>query len=78
LKGELIGKEVVVVDSKNKSNIGIEGKIVNETKNTIWVSDKESNLKKLIKKNIVLLFKNEKIKVDGKILVGRPEDRLKK
>ena len=69
---ELIGKKVEIIKSKNKSNIGLKGKITDETKNTITLD----NEKKLIKNNITM-------KIDGKILEGsdlvfRPEDRIKR
>ena len=76
LKDELIGKEVRVIGSKNKDNIGIEGKIIDETKNTITVLGKSK--KKLLKSQIKLMFINERLAVDGQLLAGRPEERIKK
>ena len=70
LKKELIGKFVEVLDSTNKSNIGIKGTITDETKYTIKINNKT-----LFKKNIILKLKNLKIK--GEKLLGRPEDRIK-
>lgn len=79
LKFELIGLEVEVIDAKNKSLIGIKGKIVDETKNTfvIETNGKERNL---LKDQVTLIidFKKEKIKVEGKLFLGRPEERIKK
>ncbi len=76
-KGELIGKDIKITGAKNNDNIGIEGKIVDETRNTIVVlsSGKE---KRLLKNNITILFKNERLKVEGRLLAGRPEERIKK
>ena len=37
LKEELIGLETEVIDAKNKSLIGIKGRIVNETKFTLHI-----------------------------------------
>jgi len=34
---ELIGQEIEITNSKNKSNIGLKGKIVDETKYTIKI-----------------------------------------
>lgn len=78
LRGELIGKEIVVVDSKNKAIIGIEGRIVDETKNLIEIMNNNGCLKRLIKNQVTVLFKKEKMCVDGKLLFGRAEDRLKR
>lgn len=79
LKFELIGLEVEVIDAKNKSLIGIKGKIVDETKNTfvIETNGKERNL---LKDQVTLIidFKKEKIRVEGKLFLGRPEERIKK
>jgi len=79
VRSELIGLEVKVVDAKNKSLIGMRGLIVDETKNTISIEN-EKNIKKVIKSHVMLniLFKGQVFQINGKILVGRPEDRLKK
>jgi ribonuclease P protein subunit POP4 len=77
-KHELIGSYAEIVDSTNKSNIGIKGKIIDETKNTIIIQKKDEK-KTLLKNNIMLIIKieNKKYKIQGKILAKRPKDRLK-
>ncbi|MEK6936764.1 MAG: ribonuclease P protein subunit [Nanoarchaeota archaeon] len=79
LRHELIGLKMEVIESKNKNLIGIQGTIVDETKNTLVVKTPEKSLT-LVKDQVTLkIFKdNHEIKVNGEILVGRPEDRLKK
>ena len=67
---EIIGKTIKVVDSKNKDNIGIEGKITDETKSTIVVRKK-----RLFKKNITIILNNKKVK--GTRLLKRSEERIK-
>ncbi len=78
-KFELIGLDIEVVDAKNKSLIGLKGKIVDETKNTfvIEVNGKE---KSLLKDQVTLIidFKKEKIRAEGRLFLGRPEERIKK
>ncbi len=78
---EFIGLQVKVADSSHKGFKGIEGKIVDETKNTIKIEDDEGN-EKIIPKKVVTLHLNlpdgSKIEIDGKIIVARPEDRIKK
>ncbi|MCD6445631.1 ribonuclease P protein component 1 [Candidatus Bathyarchaeota archaeon] len=77
---EFIGTEAKIVKSKNPSYIGISGKILDETKNTFTILH-EGKRKKIVKDIAVFHFKFEDgtiVEVDGKILVGRPEDRLKK
>jgi len=74
IKYELIGNQAEIVDSTNKSNIGIKGKITDETKYTIII-----NKKRLFKKNITLIMKikDKKYKIKGELLTKRPKDRLK-
>ena len=74
MKEELIGLNITVINSKNKSNIGLTGKIIDETKNTITIKIKGST-KKIIKNNVELEIDGKKI--DGKKLAVRPEERLK-
>ena len=76
---ELIGLEVEVIDSKNKSNIGIKGNILDETKHTIVVEHKNKR-KRLLKNNITLKIKknNQTITLPGKKLSGRPKERITK
>ncbi|MBT3984751.1 ribonuclease P protein component 1 [archaeon] len=78
-KHELIGLDVEVVDSINKDLCGLKGKVVDETRNLIVLATNKGE-KKVLKKDATFMFKleNEKVEVDGKVLVGRPEERLKK
>lgn len=73
-KTELIGQNIKIIKSKNISNIGLEGKIIDETKNTLRIRLKESE-KKLIKKNIIFTIQGKIIKGDEINL--RPEERIK-
>jgi ribonuclease P protein subunit POP4 len=80
VRHELIGLKVRVVEALNKSNVGMEGKVVDETRNTIVIEGKNVN-KSLVKEQCIFLFylpSGERVKVEGKVLVGRPEDRIKK
>lgn len=61
-----------VIYSKNTNLIGVKGKIIDETKNMIIL---ENN--KMIQKNVAMV-NVDGIQLDGKLLVGRSEDRLKK
>jgi ribonuclease P protein subunit POP4 len=79
VRHELIGLPVEVVESSNKFQIGIKGKVVDETKNLLII-ESEKELKKIQKSESKFIFKipsGKKIKVDGKIIVARPEDRIK-
>jgi len=78
IKYELIGLKAKVIASKNKSNIGIEGKIIDETKSTIMI-EKGEKQKRLFKNNIIIDVKFNKrvVRIDGKLLAGRPKERVK-
>ena len=79
IRSELIGTAVKIVDSKNPSLIGKEGKIIDETKNSFKIAYNDKT-KVILKEQVTLdiKFKNQTIRVDGKLFVGRPEDRIKK
>ncbi len=78
LRSELIGLEVEIKDSKNRCNIGIKGRIIDETKNMLTIETKKGE-KKLLKNQNRFVFKinKKRIAVDGKLLHGRPEERIK-
>ena len=72
---DLIGQEVTISDSKNNEIIGINGKIIMETKNMIIMNTK--NGKRSIPKNICQLSINgEVIQIDSTKLNKRPHERL--
>jgi len=78
-KGELIGLQLEITESKNKSLKGMKGKIINETKNMLTI-DTKYGIKKIIKSEVKMKLKtnNKEFDVDGNILIGRPEDRVKR
>jgi len=76
----LIGLKVRVERSTDPTLVGVRGLIIDETYNTFKI---ETNKKEIIvpKRNCVFVFtlpNGTKVEVDGKLLVGRPEDRIKK
>jgi ribonuclease P protein subunit POP4 len=80
VKHELIGLAVKVVKSENSSQEGMEGEVVDETKNMLVIRSKGAE-KKVFKGQSSFIFtlpNSEKIRVNGELLVGRSEDRLKK
>ncbi len=80
IRGEFIGTEGKIAKSQHSSYIGLSGKIINETKNTFTLLN-TGNAKSIIKDSTVFHFKFSDgtiAEIDGKLLVGRPEDRLKK
>jgi len=80
IQHEFIGLEVKVVKSSNPSYVGISGKIIDETRNT-FVILQDGKRKTAIKDQAVFQFTFPDatiVEIDGKVLVGRPEERLKK
>ena len=85
---ELIGLEAKIIDSANSSAVGIRGRVVDETRNVLILEikkDKESKEKSFAKEQCIFSFRVKDkegkalwVKVDGELLVGRPEDRIKK
>ena len=74
---ELIGETIEVLSSKNKSNLGIKGKIIDETKETITVAQENGKDVVLMKQIITFkLIRSGKI-ISGENIAKRPEDRLK-
>lgn len=79
IKHELIGLKTKITDSSNQANVGLTGKIINETKFTITIKTNKGK-KMLFKNNIKLELEvnNKRVSVDGKLIKGRPEERVKK
>jgi ribonuclease P protein subunit POP4 len=79
MRHELTGLNARVVEATH-NGYGCEGVIVAETRNTIDI-EHEGKIKRLPKDCIVLeldLPGKCVVRIDGKLLVARPEDRIKK
>ena len=79
LKGELIGLEVRVIDSSHPGYVGIHGKVVDETKNTLKIETEEGE--KVVPKGVcVFAFKvgDKWIEVNGAEIAYRPHERILK
>ncbi|MGA3059028.1 MAG: ribonuclease P protein subunit [Candidatus Bathyarchaeia archaeon] len=80
IRYEFIGAEGKVVRSPHESYVGLSGKTVGETKNTFTFL-REGQAKSVIKELAVFNFRFDDgtvVEIEGKLLVGRSEDRLKK
>jgi ribonuclease P protein subunit POP4 len=80
VRGELIGTECRVDRSRHADYIGVSGKVVDESKNTFKIMQARK-VKNIVKESAVFRFKFEDgtvVEIDGKLLVGKSEDRLKK
>ncbi len=75
---ELIGLEVEVVESTGNRQ-GIKGKVVNETESTLVVETDEGE-KTVPKEESHLQFMVDdlKVRVNGRLLEGKPEERIGK
>jgi len=74
---ELIGLPVKVVESTNPGLVGIEGNVIDETRNMIAI-EHDGKEKKVAKANAAFVFAlpDAKVKVDGGLLLSRPENRI--
>ncbi|MBI1969713.1 ribonuclease P protein subunit [Candidatus Woesearchaeota archaeon] len=74
-----IGLEIAVVEARNKSLVGLKGKVVDESKEMLTVQTATGE-KKVVKEQARFQVHDQgkQFLVDGKLLVGRPEERIKK
>jgi ribonuclease P protein subunit POP4 len=80
VRQELVGMSAHIVDSRDPSLTCRTGTIVDETRETFRLAT--TNREITVPKNICVfglrLPSGELVHVDGHLLTGRPEDRLKK
>jgi ribonuclease P protein subunit POP4 len=77
VKGELIGLTIKIVKAKNKSLEGISGKIIDETQNTFVILHEKKRRSVLKHQIMIAQFPGPGLQVEGKLLQGKPEDRMK-
>ncbi len=80
VRHELIGLEVSVSESKDKTLFSLKGIVVDETRQTLIIRSAGKE-KTVIKDQCIFVFclpSKACVRIDGKILVSRPEDRIKK
>ena len=77
---ELIGLDAKVVRSSHPGYVGIAGRVLDETRNTVIIL--HENKKKIILKSTAVFHftmpDGTIVEIDGKTIIGRPEDRIKK
>jgi ribonuclease P protein subunit POP4 len=79
VRHELIGLQVRVAKCANRQLEGLEGKVIDESRNMLvieTVNGEKSFPKELC--TFSFLVSGKRVRVDGKLLVARPEDRIKK
>jgi ribonuclease P protein subunit POP4 len=72
---EFIGAKIKVINATNKSLQGLEGSIIDETKNSFKIKNSEQEEKIVLKKGAVFMINNNIIKGDE--IIKRPEERIK-
>ena len=77
-KKEIIGSEVRVAESSNIHNIGMEGVVINETKNMLIIKTKHGEKKMIKRQNKFELRKEGKVfLINGRLIEKRPEERIR-
>jgi len=80
VRGEFIGLNAKVVKSSNPSYVGISGRVTDETRNTLVIRHGNED-KVIVKETGVFQFtlpNGTIVEIEGNIILGRPEDRVKK
>lgn len=80
LRYEFIGAKGLVAASLNKNLVGVSGLVVGETRNTFALRNLGIT-RSVVKEAATFDFTfndGTVVEIDGKLLVGRSEDRLKK
>lgn len=80
VRHELIGLSAEVVESPNSSLVGLAGRIVDETKNTLLIDAKgcEKRIPKKKTEFVFVLPDRRRVKLSGSLLISQPEDRIHK
>jgi len=80
VRHELIGLKVEVKKSTCSDIANLKGTVIDETYNILKIETKkgEKSIPKSICTFIFYLPNKKRVEVDGKLLIGRPEDRIKK
>lgn len=86
---ELIGLGVEVIGSMNLQQIGIKGRIIDETKNTLRIEAGDGTVRTVPKSHTHFIFtlpcssgrrylpdENTRVRVDGTLLLSQPENRI--
>lgn len=79
-KEELIGRRVTVESSTDPTLVGLTGEVLDETMKTLTVRTDPGDTVIIAKNTVTLAFSLEgrRVEVDGRTLMFRPEDRIKK
>lgn len=75
---EFIGKNTKITKSNNESIVGLEGKVIDETKHTFVILTSKGR-KRVMKKGNVFEFRfdGKKTPIEGDLINISPEERIK-
>ena len=80
LQRDFIGLDVEVTRSLNPYYVGVTGKVIDETHNTLVIQ--YNSEKKIIIKDVTvfhfIMQDGTIVEIDGKAIIGRPEKRIKR
>lgn len=74
IHAEWVGKHAKIIEAKNPSLKGMEGIVVDETRNTVII-ETEKGIKKMPKQGTV--FEIDGQEVQGEEVLAAPEERIK-
>lgn len=77
---ELIGLKVEVMSARNATQVGIGGRVIDETMKTLVIETQGAE-RRVDKKGVTFAFtipSGRRVRVDGSVIAARPEDRIKK
>ena len=80
IREEFIGTNAQITNSPHSGYKGLKGQVIGETRNTFTLN-KAGQTKQIVKDQAIFQFQfsdGTVVEIDGKLLVGKPEDRLKK
>ena len=72
---EFIGTKIKIIGATNKSLIGLEGSVLDETKNSFKIKNSNQEEKTVLKKGAVFMI--DSIIIKGDEIIKRPEERIK-
>jgi ribonuclease P protein subunit POP4 len=72
---EFIGAKIKIIRASNKNLEGMEGSVVDETKNTFKIKNTKNKERTVLKSSAVFMINNQEIKGDE--ILRRPEERIK-
>jgi len=80
LQSELIGLRARVGRSPHADHLGIKGRVIDETRKTLVIL--HGNERKTVPKDVAVFHftmpNGAIVEIDGKAIVGRPENRVKR